>query len=147
MKFEINKNSLVLFFEGKLDSSNVDKVTSEVEEVLLDKKFSNLILDFSNLNYISSAGSRLILKLKQKYENTSVIEVSLEVYETFEKALAEFKELVKKAKYDLEEWCGEDLEQYSEIDKEKEYASYEGYLNGDATNTHDYIKILKREVK
>ena len=97
MKFEINKNSLVLFFEGKLDSSNVDKVTSEVEEVLLDKKFDNLILDFSNLNYISSAGLRLILKLKQKYENTSVIEVSLEVYETF--SMTGFTELmeIKKA--------------------------------------------------
>lgn len=77
------------------------------------------------------------------YEETGKVEV----YETFEKALTRFNELVETAKKDLKEWCGENLIESEEINKEKEYANYEGYLDGDSTNTHDYISILKEEVK
>lgn len=77
------------------------------------------------------------------YEETGEIEV----YETFEKALVRFKELVKTAKEDLKEWCGENLEESYFVDEKKEYANYEGYLDDDSLNTHDYISILKEEVK
>ena len=41
------------------------------------------MLDFSNVRYISSAGLRIVLKLKQKFQEVSVVETSLEVYDIF----------------------------------------------------------------
>lgn len=104
MKYELNKNSLVLFFEGKLDSTNVQKFEEDAFGTIEGKNFTKLILDFSKLTYISSAGLRLVLKLKQKYDDLSIIEVSLEVYDTFN--MTGFTELldIRKAlrKVDIE---------------------------------------------
>ena len=82
MKYDINWKALVLFFEGRLDSSTVSEFEKDAFETLEGKQFEKLILDFSKLTYISSAGLRLVLKLKQNYEKFSIIEVSLEVYDT-----------------------------------------------------------------
>ena len=83
MRFELNDNTLTLFLEGELNSYNAENVEKEIESVLAGKKFDKLNLDFANLRYISSAGLRIILKLKQQYNDVSVIETSLEVYDIF----------------------------------------------------------------
>ena len=83
MKFELNDKTLTLFLEGELNSYNADNVEKEILATLKDKKFEKLILDFSKISYISSAGLRIILKLKQLYNDFSVIETTLEVYDIF----------------------------------------------------------------
>ena len=93
MKFTKNKQSLVIFLSGKLDSSNAQTIQEEIFQITESNQFENLILDFSQLEYISSAGLRVVLKLKQKYQNVSVIEVSLEVYDTF--SMTGFTELME----------------------------------------------------
>ena len=84
MRFDIKEDVLTLYFEGELNSYNSDGVEKEVEEVLKNKKFKSLVLNFENLRYISSAGLRIVLKLKQKYDDVSIIETSLEVYDIFQ---------------------------------------------------------------
>ncbi len=81
MRNELKNQQLTLFFEGELNSYNADNVEKEIEEAIGNNKFTSLVLDFSNLRYISSAGLRIILKLKQKYNNVSIVEASLEVYD------------------------------------------------------------------
>ncbi len=81
MKTELKEKVLVLFFEGELNSYNADGVEAEIEKAVQGVQFSSLVLDFSHLTYISSAGLRVILKLKQKYNDVSIIEASLEVYD------------------------------------------------------------------
>ena len=83
MRFELNDNTLTLFLEGELNSYNAENIEKEIESVLAGKKFDKLNLDFANIRYISSAGLRIILKLKQQYNDVSVIETSLEVYDIF----------------------------------------------------------------
>lgn len=81
MKFTLDNNILSLFFEGELNSYNADDVEKEIEEVTDHQTFQTLNLDFSQLRYVSSAGLRIILKLKQKYDDVHVKEASLEVYD------------------------------------------------------------------
>ena len=83
MKFELNDKTLTLFLEGELNSYNADNVEKEILATLKDKKFEKLILDFSKISYISSAGLRIALKLKQLYNDFSIIETTLEVYDIF----------------------------------------------------------------
>ena len=83
MRFLLKDRVLTLFFEGELNSYNADNMEHEIEEIVSSQNFDTLNLDFSNLHYISSAGLRIILKLKQKYNDTHVLEASLEVYDVF----------------------------------------------------------------
>ena len=83
MRFELKENVLTLFLEGELNSYNADNVEKEIESILKDQKFDKLVLDFSRISYISSAGLRIMLKLKQKYNNVSIVETTLEVYDIF----------------------------------------------------------------
>ena len=81
MRFIKNENVLTLFFEGEVNSYNSENIDKEINEIIKNNAFDKLILDFSNLRYISSAGLRVVLKLKQKYSDVHVAECSLEVYD------------------------------------------------------------------
>ena len=83
MRFEVNDKTLTLFFEGELNSYNAENIEKDIESTLAKQKFEKLVLDFARISYISSAGLRIILKLKQKYNDVSVVETSLEVYDVF----------------------------------------------------------------
>ena len=83
MKFELKENVLTLFLEGELNSYNADNIEKEIDSTLKDQKFDKLVLDFSRISYISSAGLRIMLKLKQTYGNVTIIETTLEVYDIF----------------------------------------------------------------
>ena len=83
MRFDIKEKVLTLYLEGELNSYNADNIEKEIENTLKEQAFDKLVLDFSHISYISSAGLRIILKLKQKYNDFSIIETSLEVYDIF----------------------------------------------------------------
>ena len=83
MRFDLKEKQLTLYLEGELNSYNADNIEKEIDETLKSQSFDKLVLDFSHISYISSAGLRIILKLKQKYDNLSIIETSLEVYDIF----------------------------------------------------------------
>lgn len=71
--------------------------------------------------------------------------MSVEVYSTFKKALKEFRKRVKVAKEDMNEWT-EDAVSEQDVDEASESASFETYEDGDFTNLHDTITIMKKEV-
>ena len=84
MRFELKENALTLYLEGELNSYNADGVGKDIEETLNGQKFTSLVLNFEYLHYISSAGLRVVLKLKQKYKDVSIVDASLEVYDVFQ---------------------------------------------------------------
>ena len=83
MRFEIKDKVLTLYLEGELNSYNADNIEKEIDETLKGQKFDKLVLDFSRISYISSAGLRIMLKLKQNYNDITIVETSLEVYDIF----------------------------------------------------------------
>ena len=81
MRFEIIDNKLILYFAGELNSYNSDEIEQDIDRTLKNQSFTSLILNLGDLVYISSAGLRIVLKLKQKYGDVSIVEASLEVYD------------------------------------------------------------------
>ena len=62
MRFTLEEKVLTLFMEGELNSYNADNVEKEIDETIKGQAFDKLVLDFSHISYISSAGLRIILK-------------------------------------------------------------------------------------
>lgn len=84
MEYKLEKDVLTISIEGELNSVNSESVGEEIDKIIKDKSFKSLVLDFDKVSYISSAGLRIILKLKQRYDDFSVINASLEVYDVFQ---------------------------------------------------------------
>ena len=77
--------------KGKIDSTNAMEFENEIMAALPDE------IDASQLSYISSAGLRVLLKLKKKVDGITVYNVSPDVYDIF--SVTGFDQLlnVKKA--------------------------------------------------
>ena len=83
MKTTLDNNVLTVYLGGEINSYNADNIEKEIQGAIGKQSFEKLVLDFSSVSYISSAGLRIILKLKQQYNDFSVVETSLEVYDVF----------------------------------------------------------------
>jgi len=84
MKNNLENNTLTLYLEGEINSTNCDVVDADIDSVVNINKFKHLILDFTDLRYISSAGLRIIIKLRQRFDDISLLNVSEDVYNIFE---------------------------------------------------------------
>ena len=87
MMIEIKKNTNDTTIEivGRLDTTTAPALDKVINEDIADTK--NLILDFKGLEYISSAGLRVVLsaqKKMQKVGSMKVINVCEAVMEVFE---------------------------------------------------------------
>ena len=70
---------------GHIDSNNAAQFEKEIMDAVADTPDNEIILDAENLEYISSAGLRVLMKLrKQTKAAIPLINVSPDVYEIFE---------------------------------------------------------------
>ena len=83
MRFSLENDTLTILLEGELNSYSAEAIEKEIEEITKKNQFKKLILDLDMLRYISSAGLRVVLKLKQQFD-VSAINASLEVYDVFQ---------------------------------------------------------------
>ena len=82
--FTYDCGTLSFFLKGRVDSANAGEKEQEIRTALETGPVENLIIDCDELEYISSAGLRVLLRLRQKYENLKLINVCSDVYEIFE---------------------------------------------------------------
>ena len=87
MTIEIKRNAdeTVIEIEGRLDTNTAPALDKTISEDIGDTK--SLVLDFKKLEYISSAGLRVLLgaqKKMQKIGSMKVTNVREEVMEVFE---------------------------------------------------------------
>lgn len=68
----------IVFLEGRLDSTNALEVENYFEA--LDNK-NSIIIDLEKLDYVSSAGLRVILKVRKTHPELELIGASSEVYD------------------------------------------------------------------
>ena len=80
-----NGTTLTIEYEGRLDTTTAPELDVFAEKELEDTQ--ELVLDFADLEYISSAGLRVLLKLQKvmnKKGNMKLIHVGDVVKEVFE---------------------------------------------------------------
>ena len=97
VKSNIENGILTVQLSGRISSSNAAGIEAEINK-LADQSGDDLaVLDCEGLEYISSAGLRVILRLKKSSPSLKIINASSEVYDIFE--MTGFTEMmeVKKA--------------------------------------------------
>ena len=81
----LNGDNLVIALEGRLDTSTAPNLEAELKSSL--DGVASLVLDFNKLEYISSAGLRVVLaaqKAMSKQGEMKLVGVNDEVMEVFE---------------------------------------------------------------
>ncbi len=77
---------------GHVDSGNAMDVEAEIRTACKENQHEELLIDADRLEYISSAGLRIILRLRREYPNLQIVNVNKDVYEVFE--MTGFTEMV-----------------------------------------------------
>ncbi len=77
-------NELTIKLVGHVDSNNAPAVEQNLLSLCDENPQCSITIDCEKLEYISSAGLRVILKTKKKNNSTKVINVSSDVYEIFD---------------------------------------------------------------
>ena len=98
MNFKENNGKLIIALEGRIDSNNAADVEKEMLGIVNSHKGMTPVIDAENLEYISSAGLRVLMKVMKLFDETLEVQnVSREVYEIVD--VTGFTELldVKKA--------------------------------------------------
>lgn len=81
MQHKFVSDTLTVCLNGHIDTSNSHEIEKQVFELLDQYSPSQVILDAQDLTYISSSGLRIILKLRQRFQNLKLINASSDVYE------------------------------------------------------------------
>ena len=92
ISYDFKDNTLFIKLGERLETTNAEATENEINEVRTQNPLGSVVLDAENLKYISSAGLRVILRLKKKEKDLKIINVSIEVYEIFD--MTGFSEMI-----------------------------------------------------
>ena len=96
LAYTINNNKLSISLEGRVDTNNASAVEEKINEIINNNSGYELVLDAEKLDYISSAGLRVILRLRKVHPEIMVTNVSSDVYDIFD--MTGFTEMLKVEK-------------------------------------------------
>ena len=82
--YRIDKDILYIAVEGRVDASNAADAEKKIFEIKNANPDKHVVLDAEKLEYVSSAGLRVILKLRKEAPKLAIINVIPEVYEVFD---------------------------------------------------------------
>ena len=97
VKMNVEGKIITVFLSGRIDSANAPTAEKEITDFRSKNPANTIVVDCDKLEYISSAGLRIILRLKKETPDTTLINVSPDVYEIFD--MTGFTEImdIKKA--------------------------------------------------
>ena len=79
------EKKLILTLPKRVDTTNAEKVSAELNAAIAAGDASKgILLDADAMEYISSAGLRVLLALKKSHDDLTVVNVSRDVYDIFE---------------------------------------------------------------
>ena len=96
INFQSEGRLLTVFLKGHIDSANAPAVEAEITRARSESPCGDLVLDARDLTYISSAGLRIILRLRKEFPALKIVNVSSEIYEILD--MTGFTELVEVQK-------------------------------------------------
>lgn len=84
MESKLENNVLTIILPERIDTNNANEKEQEIMDVINDRDADSIVLDADGLNYISSAGLRIIMKLIKIKKKLNIIHTDPDVYEIFE---------------------------------------------------------------
>ena len=82
--YRIDKDILYIAIEGRIDASNAAVAEEKIFSIKNDNPGKHTVIDADDLEYISSAGLRVILRLRKEEPKLAIINVAPDVYEVFD---------------------------------------------------------------
>ena len=82
--YRIDKDILYIAVEGRVDASNANEAEAQIFDIKNKNPDKHVVIDADNLEYISSAGLRVILKLRKEATKLAIINVASDVYEVLD---------------------------------------------------------------
>ena len=82
--YRIDKDILYIAIEGRIDASNAAEAEEKIFNIKNDNPGKHTVVDADKLEYISSAGLRVILRLRKEEPKLAIINVAPDVYEVFD---------------------------------------------------------------
>ena len=82
--YRIDKEILYIGIEGRIDASNSAVAEEKIFSIKNDNPGKYIVIDADQLEYISSAGLRVILRLRKEEPKLAIINVASDVYEVFD---------------------------------------------------------------
>ena len=84
MDFSVVRNRIVVHLTGRVDTSNAGEFERQIEDIVAANERMPLVLDAGALDYISSAGLRVVIRLLKRLKDVSISDANREVYDVFE---------------------------------------------------------------
>ena len=82
--YRIDKDILYISVEGRIDASNAAEAEEKIFNIKNENPGKHTVVDADKLEYISSAGLRVILRLRKEEPKLAIINVASDVYEVFD---------------------------------------------------------------
>ena len=82
--YRLDKDILYIAVEGRIDASNASEAEERIFGIKNDNPGKHTVVDADKLEYISSAGLRVILRLRKEDPKLAIINVAADVYEVFD---------------------------------------------------------------
>ena len=82
--YRIDKDILYIAIAGRIDATNAAQAEEEIFKIKNENPGKHTVIDADNLEYISSAGLRVILKIRKEEPKLAIINVAADVYEVFD---------------------------------------------------------------
>ena len=80
----IDKDVLYIAIEGRIDASNASVAEEKIFSIKNEYSGKHVVVDADRLEYISSAGLRVVLKLRKEEPKLAIINVAADVYEVLD---------------------------------------------------------------
>ena len=82
--YRIDKDILYIAIEGRIDAGNAASAEEKIFAIKNENPGKHTVIDADALEYISSAGLRVILRLRKEEPKLAIINVASDVYEVFD---------------------------------------------------------------
>ncbi len=84
VSYRVDRDILYISIEGRIDASNAAQAEEKIFNVKCENPDKHVVIDADALEYISSAGLRVILKLRKEEPKLAIINVAADVYEVLD---------------------------------------------------------------
>ena len=81
VSYKTENNKLVIAITGQVDSTNAPEMEEKIRAIVAEHPSDSIVLDLDKLEYTTSAGLRVILRLKQDVDDICIVNAHPEVYD------------------------------------------------------------------